>query len=148
MLTIYVDYTKSHITRSLKCDTTSFVSFGKFLCCIIISINLFACSSRDKPAPVVTVYGSTPLNKSVKNRINANEYIVRSGETLYSIAWRANSDVRQIAKLNGISPPYNIYSGQKLFLVSKNKEKVLKLAVASIQAKSRLKALLRPALKW
>lgn len=140
MLTIYVDYTKSHITRSLKCDTTSFVSFGKFLCCIIISINLFACSSRDKPAPVVTVYGSTPLNKSVKNRINANEYIVRSGETLYSIAWRANSDVRQIAKLNGISPPYNIYSGQKLFLVSKNKGKSTKASSSKHSSKKQTKS--------
>jgi len=102
----------SHILLSLK-----------VLCCVLISINLVACSTRHKPAPVVSIYGSTPLKTSLKNSINTNKYTVRSGETLYSIAWRANSDVRQLAKLNKISPPYNIYSGQELFLVSKNKRK-------------------------
>lgn len=95
----------------------------KLFCCLILVINLFACSSRQSPAPVVTVYGSTPLNKLVQNSINASEYTVQAGETLYSIAWRANSDVRQIAKLNNISPPYNIYPNQKLILVANNEGK-------------------------
>jgi lipoprotein NlpD len=114
--------------------------FLKVLCCVLISINLVACSSRDKPAPVVTVYGSTPLKNSVKNSINTDEYTVRSGETLYSIAWRANSDVRQIAKLNKISPPYNIYSGQKLFLVSKNKGKSVKASRSKDSSKKQTKS--------
>jgi len=114
--------------------------FLKALCFVLISINLTACSSRDKPAPVVTVYGSTPLKNSVKNRINTNEYTVRQGETLYSIAWRANSDVRQIAKLNNIRPPYNIYSGQKLFLVSKNKGKSVKASSSKHSSKKQTKS--------
>lgn len=101
-------------------------AFFNVLCYLFFIFNLVACSSREKPAPVVTVYGSTPLNKSVQNSINASEYTVRPGETLYSIAWRANSDVRQIAKLNNISPPYNIYPNQKLILVVKNKGKTVK----------------------
>ncbi len=99
---------------------------GKALCYVFFICSLLSCSSREKPAPVVTVYGSSPLNKRVQNTINENEYIVRAGETLYSIAWRANSDVRQIAKMNNISPPYNIYPNQKLILVAKNKGKVSK----------------------
>ena len=99
------------------------IALLKLFGCILLVANLFSCSSRDKPAPVVTVYGSTPLNKRVQNTINTNEYKVQAGETLYSIAWRANSDVRQIAKLNNISPPYNIYPHQKLILVAKNTEK-------------------------
>lgn len=99
---------------------------GKALCYVFFICSLLSCSSREKPAPVVTVYGSSPLNKRVQNTINENEYIVRTGETLYSIAWRANSDVRQIAKMNSISPPYNIYPNQKLILVAKNKGKVSK----------------------
>ena len=95
----------------------------KSLCYVFLVLNLLACTSRHKPAPVVTVYGSTPLNKSVQNSINASEYKVQAGETLYSIAWRANSDVRQIAKLNNISPPYNIYPNQKLILVANNEGK-------------------------
>lgn len=98
-------------------------TYVKVLCCIFMVVNLFACSSRQSPAPVVTVYGSTPLNKLAKNMINTNEYTVQAGETLYSIAWRANSDVRQIAKLNNISPPYNIFPNQKLILVANNQGK-------------------------
>jgi len=105
-----------------SCSLSSGTLF-KSVCYVFLVINLLACSSRENPAPVVTVYGSTPLNKRVQNSINASEYKVQAGETLYSIAWRANSDVRQIAKLNNISPPYNIYPNQKLILVANNKEK-------------------------
>ena len=47
-------------------------------------------------------------------------YTVKKGETLYSIAWRANSDVRNLAELNKITSPYKIFPGQKL-IISKNK---------------------------
>ena len=110
-----------------KFKTNVSVPFNSLLkvgCYLLLLFNLFACSSREKPAPVVTVYGSTPLSKQLQNTINQNEYTVRPGETLYSIAWRANSDVRKIAELNNISPPYNIYPNQKLILVAKNKGKI------------------------
>ena len=95
----------------------------KLLFCICLVTNLFACSSRNKPAPVVTVYGSTPLTKQLQNTIKSEEYTVKTGETLYSIAWRSNSDVRHLARINNIPPPYNIYPNQKLILVSKINEK-------------------------
>ena len=95
----------------------------KVFCCILFVFSLLACSARKNPAPVTTVYGSSSLSKRVQNTINTTEYKVRAGETLYSIAWRANSDVRQIAKLNNISPPYNIYPNQKLILQAKKKGK-------------------------
>jgi lipoprotein NlpD len=132
MFTARINELSTHIstkiTSRLNQSTASDIQLLllKFLCYTLISLNLTACSSRDKPAPVVTVYGSTPLKNSIQNSINTNEYTVRAGETLYSIAWRADSDVRQLAKLNNIRPPYNIYSGQKLFLVSKNKGKSTK----------------------
>jgi len=114
------------IMTDKKYESSIFFPLGalfKSFCCIFLVINLLACSSREKPAPVVTVYGSIPLNKRVQNSINASVYKVQAGETLYSIAWRANSDVRQIAKLNNISPPYNIYPNQKLILVANNEGK-------------------------
>lgn len=43
-------------------------------------------------------------------------YIVRRGDTLYSIAWRYGFDYRQVAKWNAIGQPYTIYPGQKLRL--------------------------------
>lgn len=43
-------------------------------------------------------------------------YTVRSGDTLYSIAWRYGLDYRQLARINGIDRHYTIYPGQKLKL--------------------------------
>jgi lipoprotein NlpD len=48
---------------------------------------------------------------------HASQYHVRSGETLFSIAWRHGLDYKDVARWNGISPPYKIYKGQKLWLV-------------------------------
>lgn len=146
MLTTHINESNTlistNITSSLNQSTVSYIQglLLRVLCFTLIAINLTACSSRDKPAPVVSVYGSTPLKKSIQNSINTNEYTVRSGETLYSIAWRANSDVRQLAKLNNIQPPYNIYSGQKLFLVSKNKGKSTKASNSKHSSKNQTKS--------
>ncbi|NQY62793.1 MAG: peptidoglycan DD-metalloendopeptidase family protein [Alteromonadaceae bacterium] len=91
----------------------------KGICWCLLSLLLISCSNRNTPAPVVSVKGSVPLNQRVKNSIAATEYYVKSGETLYSIAWRSDVDVRTIAKLNKISSPYKIYPGQKLILSAK-----------------------------
>ena len=85
---------------------------------LVLSIN--ACSSRSKPAPVVDVQGSLPLSQRIKNSVSGSEYIVKKGETLYSIAWRADLDVRTLANINNIKAPYNIYPQQKLFLTQKS----------------------------
>lgn len=92
-------------------------------CYIIIFSGVFGCSSRNTPAPVVGISSSVPLKDRVKNTIQGTEYTVKKGETLYSISWRANTDVRHIAKLNNISPPYRIFPGQKILLTSKKDNK-------------------------
>ena len=43
-------------------------------------------------------------------------YTVRPGNTLYAIAQFFSSSVRDIAKANGIKPPYTIYPGQELVI--------------------------------
>lgn len=43
-------------------------------------------------------------------------HIVKSGETLYSIAWRYGRDYRELGHANGIRPPYDIRAGQVLRL--------------------------------
>ena len=83
----------------------------------IFAITLFSCSSRNTPAPVSSISNGNSYSERNKSAIKSSQYTVVKGETLYSIAWRANSDVRSIAQLNKISPPYRIYPGQKLFLV-------------------------------
>ncbi|MDH3980053.1 MAG: peptidoglycan DD-metalloendopeptidase family protein [Gammaproteobacteria bacterium] len=41
-------------------------------------------------------------------------YVVRPGDTLYSIAWQHGLEVHRLAALNSIRPPYTIYKGQRL----------------------------------
>jgi lipoprotein NlpD len=43
-------------------------------------------------------------------------YVVRSGDTLYSIAWRHGVDHRELARWNGLADPGRIYVGQRLAL--------------------------------
>lgn len=50
----------------------------------------------------------------VSKRWDPQAYTVKSGDTLYSIAWRYEKDFRQVARLNDIHPPYAIYPGQRL----------------------------------
>lgn len=47
-------------------------------------------------------------------------YTVRPGNTLYAIAQFFGSSVREIAKANGIKPPYTIYPGQELVIPTGN----------------------------
>jgi lipoprotein NlpD len=43
-------------------------------------------------------------------------HLVRSGDTLYSIAWRYGQDYKHLARANKIVPPYTIFVGQKIAL--------------------------------
>ncbi|MBA6232438.1 peptidoglycan DD-metalloendopeptidase family protein [Colwellia sp. MB3u-28] len=84
---------------------------------LALSLFFAGCSSNHKPAPVVDVQGSIPLSKRLKSSLKGREYIVKKGETLYSIAWRANVDINRLAMFNNLASPYRIFPGQKLFLV-------------------------------
>jgi len=46
----------------------------------------------------------------------ADFYRVSKGDTLYSIAFRFNTDVRTLSALNNLRAPYKIYPGQKIIL--------------------------------
>lgn len=101
---------------------------------------LFSCSSRNTPAPVSSIYSANVLGERSKDKIKSSQYVVKKGETLYSIAWRANSDVRKIAQLNQISSPYRIYPGQKLFLVKLKDKKPLKASKNTVPNKHSTKS--------
>lgn len=96
------------------------------LSCVLFAISLFSCSSRNTPAPVSSIHSSSVVGERYKDTIKTSKYIVKRGETLYSIAWRSNSNFRKIAQLNKISPPYRIYPGQKIFLVQHQVNKTAK----------------------
>lgn len=64
------------------------------------------------PAPV-----EEHSTEKVKRELNADgTYRVRSGDTLYAIAFSQGLDHRDVAKWNGIPGPYIIYPGQQIRL--------------------------------
>lgn len=79
---------------------------------LIGCIFLAACSSTNKPAPVVDLV--QPPSR------NITSHTVARGETLYSIAWRYGLDYRDLARANKIGTGYSIYPGQKLTLRTDN----------------------------
>ena len=80
---------------------------------ICLASLLSACGSTG-PAPVVN---REPIPQGVSGKRGYGGYYrVRSGDTLYSIAWRIGRDYRSLAAWNGIRPPYTIYTGQRLRL--------------------------------
>ncbi len=48
--------------------------------------------------------------------VRTSNYVVRRGDTLYSIAWQFKLDHQGLAYANRIPAPYTIYPGQKLVL--------------------------------
>lgn len=51
---------------------------------------------------------------------NPQDYTVKPGDTLYSIAWRYEKDFRELARWNAIGPPYPIYPGQRIRMTPDN----------------------------
>ncbi len=72
-------------------------SLGRLVVGFCLMLLLGACASQ----------GSRDL-------LHPNEYKVKKGDTLYSIAWRYNLDHKELARWNAIRPPYTIYPGQRL----------------------------------
>lgn len=103
---------------------------------IIFAITLFSCSNRNTPAPVSNIV----LGERSQDSIRTSQYLVKKGETLYSIAWRANSDVRKIARINKISSPYRIYPGQKIFLVESKVKKTAEVSKHKVSHKNSTKS--------
>jgi len=60
--------------------------------------------------------GSTTRTPAPQPAKRPGSYIVKRGDTLYSIAWRYGFDYRQLAGWNAIRQPYTIFPGQKLRL--------------------------------
>lgn len=78
---------------------------------------LSGCSSRSAPAPVSTLeLRENFYQQRNRGSLSASSYTVKRGDTLYSIAFRAGKDVRELAQLNAIPSPYTIYPGQQLKL--------------------------------
>ncbi|MDX1572734.1 MAG: peptidoglycan DD-metalloendopeptidase family protein [Methylophaga sp.] len=79
-----------------------------------MTLILTACSGGKAVAPLGH-YDSQRAKQQAPKAANAPfSYSVRKGDTLYSISFRYGMDYRELARINGIRPPYTIYVGQKL----------------------------------
>ncbi|WP_133471408.1 peptidoglycan DD-metalloendopeptidase family protein [Paraglaciecola marina] len=107
-----------------KRRTYSYANLGSLL--LFSSIFLWGCSSRKTPAPVVELYQGKTYKDFEKQGYEGKYYKVQTGDTLFSIAWYSGQDYRDLAKLNKISSPYNIYPGQRLLLTEGKKTNPVK----------------------
>ena len=83
----------------------------KLIFCLFITILISGCGFSGGYAPVYA--------PGEERRQNVRAHTVRSGETLYSIAFSYGLDYKEIADANGIDEPYTIFINQKLRLVGK-----------------------------
>lgn len=72
-------------------------------------ICLAACSERTVMAPVVELKWQPPQS-------HPRTHIVKSGETLYAVAFRYDQDYRQLAVINHLHAPYALRVGQVIQL--------------------------------
>lgn len=85
----------------------------------LLTLSLGACVSKPDPAPVVErLPGRYPglSGSNIKDYEKKETYIVRGGDTLYSIALRNGLDVNQLAEMNNIADPRELRVGQELYL--------------------------------
>lgn len=80
---------------------------------IILLIN--GCATQNAPAPVIDI-GTAGDAKIVDKALRKGKYQVKSGDTLFSIAWYTGKDYRELAAINKIPPPYKIFAGQIISL--------------------------------
>ena len=88
---------------------------GKCLILLTLSM-LISCSSRKQPAPVVEIYQGKTFRDFEPESFAGDNYTVLKGDTLFSIAWFSGNDYQDLAKINNIAPPYNIFPGQIISL--------------------------------
>jgi len=105
--------------------------FIRFLIIFFYVFSLIACSSPGGRAPVSDLTLSDVKNvganiaynskrQASKSSINENAYTVKSGDTLYSISWRAGVDVNTLIQRNKLKAPFIIKKGQILRLTDEN----------------------------
>ncbi|WP_309109523.1 peptidoglycan DD-metalloendopeptidase family protein [Pseudomonas sp. Q2-TVG4-2] len=54
------------------------------------------------------------VDRNSRDRVTSGQYIVRRGDSLWSIAFRFGWDWRDLARVNNIPPPHVIYPGQTI----------------------------------
>jgi lipoprotein NlpD len=84
------------------------------LLCLFLTVSLYGCSYEGNNYPFV-------VSASYLKEHSRSIYTVQQGDTIYSIAWHYDLDVKELASFNKLSPPYRIYEGQKIYIKKRNK---------------------------
>ncbi len=109
--------------------------FGQFnfITACLLSLMLVACSSNSINAPIDSRSNETHPRSSSTVKTSplktgrsystsgAAYYVVRQGDTLFSISRQHGIDQWQLANINGIASPYTLHKGQRLKLRGKGK---------------------------
>lgn len=99
------------IKRTIKMSTFSGMRFSVVAC--ILGLGLTGCEADHSAlAPVV----EGPWRSSASAYATPKRYIVRPGDTLYSIAFRYDQDYRRLAAINHLSSPYVVKVGQAILM--------------------------------
>lgn len=89
------------------------------LCCLLVLLLAAGCASRPTSAPVVDrVPAKAPATKPVAQVAAIANYVVRRGDTLYSVALEHGVDYRDVARWNRLEDPSRIRVGQSLRLTA------------------------------
>src|SRR5207302_9014054 len=79
-------------------------------CIVVVALSVAACTVR-RWAPVVDRGRSSPPAASVAQPVPSGSYMVKRGDTLYSIALDNGADYRDVAQWNGVDDPTKISVG-------------------------------------
>lgn len=89
------------------------------LALVVLLAGLVAACASTPPAPVHDRSIGAPRKPAPSRVVKpaaGGEHVVVRGDTLYSIAFRNGLDYRDLARINGIAPPYTIHVGQRIRL--------------------------------
>jgi len=78
--------------------------------CGLVLCGLLAACAQQR-APVVSRIGEVA---TVQPAARGRVHVVARGDTLYAIAWRYDTTVAELARINGLGPPYLIRVGDRL----------------------------------
>lgn len=82
--------------------------------------------------------GCSGSKSSDTGTYSGSVYTVKRGDTLYRISRTTGTSVKELARLNGISPPYTIEVGQKLKLGGAKSSSSTRKSTAKSTTKNRI----------
>jgi lipoprotein NlpD len=85
---------------------------------------LVGCAAKTINAPIASrtdqqsaaTKASSGSSSAAARSAQPDYYVVRRGDTLYSIAWNLGMNYRELASINDIRSPYTIYKDQRLLV--------------------------------